>query len=119
MSSPERATSNASDRVERRPDVPRLPPHRRVVTPGHARCLEAVGHAAAGLIREQAGRRDVELNALVQRIVVTDDRVAAAQEMVDRFAKDVVAEDPVLAIWETGTTDAVRGMPIASATSPK
>jgi len=34
-------------------------------------------------IREQASGRDVELNALVQRIVVTDDRVAAAQEMVN------------------------------------
>ncbi len=31
-----------------------------------------------------------------------------AQEMVDRFANDIIAEDPVLAIWETGTTDAVR-----------
>jgi acyl-CoA thioesterase I len=35
-----------------------------------------------------------------------------AQEMVDRFAKDVIAEDPVLAIWETGTTDAVRGIDV-------
>ena len=34
-------------------------------------------------IREQAGGRDVELNALVQRIVVTDDRAAAAQELVN------------------------------------
>ncbi len=34
-------------------------------------------------IREQAGTRDVELNALVQRIVITDGRVAAAQEMVN------------------------------------
>lgn len=31
------------------------------------------------------------------------------QEMVERFAQDVFAEDPVLAIWETGTTEAVRG----------
>jgi acyl-CoA thioesterase I len=35
-----------------------------------------------------------------------------AQEMVDRFAKDVIAEEPVLAIWETGTTDAVRGIDV-------
>jgi acyl-CoA thioesterase I len=35
-----------------------------------------------------------------------------AQDMVDRFATDVIAEDPVLAIWETGTTDAVRGIDI-------
>ena len=31
------------------------------------------------------------------------------QEMVARFAKDVVAADPTLVIWETGTVDAVRG----------
>jgi acyl-CoA thioesterase I len=35
-----------------------------------------------------------------------------AQEMVDRFASDVVADAPVLAIWETGTTDAVRGIDV-------
>jgi acyl-CoA thioesterase I len=40
-----------------------------------------------------------------------------AQEMVDRFAKDVIAEDPVLAIWETGTTDAVRGVDVDAFTA--
>ena len=34
------------------------------------------------------------------------------QEMVDRFPQDVFAEDPVLAIWETGTTDAVRDIDV-------
>jgi acyl-CoA thioesterase I len=34
------------------------------------------------------------------------------QQMLDRFASDVLAEDPVLVIWETGTTDAVRGVEI-------
>jgi acyl-CoA thioesterase I len=33
-----------------------------------------------------------------------------AQQMLDRFPADVIAEDPVLVIWETGTTDAVRGV---------
>jgi acyl-CoA thioesterase I len=33
-----------------------------------------------------------------------------AQQMLDRFATEVIAEDPVLVIWETGTTDAVRGV---------
>lgn len=33
-----------------------------------------------------------------------------AQQMLDRFPTDVIAEDPVLVIWETGTTDAVRGV---------
>jgi len=40
-----------------------------------------------------------------------------AQEMVDRFAKDVIAENPVLAIWETGTTDAVRGVDVDAFTA--
>jgi len=40
-----------------------------------------------------------------------------AQEMVDRFANDIIAEDPVLAIWETGTTDAVRGIDVDSFTA--
>jgi hypothetical protein len=30
--------------------------------------------------------------------------------MLERFPSDVIAEDPVLVIWETGTTDAVRGV---------
>jgi acyl-CoA thioesterase I len=33
-----------------------------------------------------------------------------AQQMLERFPTDVVPEDPVLVIWETGTTDAVRGV---------
>jgi acyl-CoA thioesterase I len=33
-----------------------------------------------------------------------------AQQMLDRFPTDVIPEDPVLVIWETGTTDAVRGV---------
>jgi acyl-CoA thioesterase I len=35
-----------------------------------------------------------------------------AQQMVDRFPTDVVSEDPVLVIWETGTTDSVRGVDV-------
>jgi acyl-CoA thioesterase I len=33
-----------------------------------------------------------------------------AQQALERFPSDVMAEDPVLVIWETGTTDAVRGV---------
>jgi hypothetical protein len=33
-----------------------------------------------------------------------------ARQMLERFATDVIPEDPVLVIWETGTTDAVRGV---------
>jgi hypothetical protein len=35
-----------------------------------------------------------------------------AQQMFERFPSDVVAEDPVLVIWEAGTTDAVRGVEV-------
>src|SRR6516162_7622522 len=35
-----------------------------------------------------------------------------AQQMLERFSSDVIAEDPILVIWETGTTDAVRGVEI-------
>jgi hypothetical protein len=35
-----------------------------------------------------------------------------AQQVLQRFPSDVIAEDPILVIWETGTTDAVRGVEI-------
>jgi hypothetical protein len=35
-----------------------------------------------------------------------------AAQMLERFPKDVFGEDPVLVIWETGTTDAVQGVDI-------
>ncbi|MGC2202289.1 MAG: GDSL-type esterase/lipase family protein [Stellaceae bacterium] len=35
-----------------------------------------------------------------------------AQQMLERFPTDVLSEDPVLVIWETGTTDAVRGVEV-------
>ncbi len=36
----------------------------------------------------------------------------SAQQMVGRFPTDVIAEDPILVIWEAGITDAVRGIEI-------
>lgn len=36
----------------------------------------------------------------------------AARQMVARFPTDVIAEDPVLVIWEVGINDAVRGTEI-------
>ena len=36
----------------------------------------------------------------------------SAQQMLDRFPSDVLAEDPVLVIWETGTVDAVHDLQI-------
>jgi hypothetical protein len=44
-------------------------------------------------------------------ITVKNEGVArqSTRQMVERFAKDVFAEKPVLVVWETGITDAVRG----------
>jgi acyl-CoA thioesterase I len=36
----------------------------------------------------------------------------SAQQMVERFPTDVIAEDPILVVWEAGITDAVRGIEI-------
>jgi acyl-CoA thioesterase-1 len=36
----------------------------------------------------------------------------SARQNLERFATDVFAEDPVMAIWETGINDAVRGTDI-------
>ena len=36
----------------------------------------------------------------------------SAQQMVGRFPTDVIAEDPVLVVWEAGISDAVRGIEI-------
>jgi len=36
----------------------------------------------------------------------------STQEMVERFPTDVIAEDPVLVVWEAGISDAVRGIEI-------
>jgi hypothetical protein len=36
----------------------------------------------------------------------------SAHQMLERFATDVIAEDPVLVVWETGIVDAVRGIEI-------
>jgi hypothetical protein len=36
----------------------------------------------------------------------------SAQQQFDRFPSDVIAEDPVMVIWETGTVDAVHDIQI-------
>jgi acyl-CoA thioesterase I len=35
-----------------------------------------------------------------------------AQQMLDRFPTDVIAEKPTLVVWETGITDAVQGVEV-------
>jgi len=34
----------------------------------------------------------------------------STQQMVERFPTDVIAEDPILVVWEAGISDAVRGV---------
>jgi acyl-CoA thioesterase-1 len=36
----------------------------------------------------------------------------STQQMMERFPTDVIAEDPILVIWEAGISDAVRGIEI-------
>ena len=36
----------------------------------------------------------------------------STQQMVQRFPTDVIAEDPILVVWEAGISDAVRGVEI-------
>jgi acyl-CoA thioesterase I len=36
----------------------------------------------------------------------------STQQMVERFSTDVIAEDPILVVWEAGVSDAVRGIEI-------
>src|SRR6266702_5179307 len=36
----------------------------------------------------------------------------STQQMVERFPTDVIAEDPILVVWEAGISDAVRGVEI-------
>ncbi|HEX3863777.1 MAG TPA: GDSL-type esterase/lipase family protein [Stellaceae bacterium] len=36
----------------------------------------------------------------------------STQQMVERFPTDVIAEDPVLVVWEAGISDAVRGIEV-------
>jgi probable F420-dependent oxidoreductase len=58
-------------------------------------------------IREHANNRDIELNALVQRVVITEDRQAAAQEIaanVEGLSVEDALETPFLAL---GTHDQI------------
>lgn len=41
----------------------------------------------------------------------------STRQMVGRFATDVIPEDPILVIWETGISDAVRGIEVEDFTS--
>jgi lysophospholipase L1-like esterase len=70
---------------------------------------------AAGGNGQNAYPHDLEV-ALRQRhkdvpITVLNRGVArqTASEMIDRFPKDVYANEPALVLWEAGTVDAVRG----------
>jgi probable F420-dependent oxidoreductase len=66
--------------------------------------------AKLAVVRESAGDRlpEIELNALVQRVVVTDDRRAAAEELPMRrlLTPDEILDSPFLLI---GTQDEMAG----------
>ena len=76
----------------------------RTLPDGHrhaARFAPAVVDEEVGVVAAAAGGRDVELNVLVQRVIVTDDREAAAAEVAARI-EDLTTADalttPFLAI---------------------
>ncbi len=76
----------------------------RTLPDGHrhaARFAPAVVDEQVGIVGAAADGRDVELNVLVQRVIVTDDREAAAAEVASRI-EDLTAADalatPFLAI---------------------
>jgi acyl-CoA thioesterase I len=69
-----------------------------------------------------AGAPDLAYPARLQKALAADFPSAAitvlnrgvarqtTQQMVERFPRDVIANAPVLVVWETGTVDAVRGV---------
>lgn len=76
----------------------------RTLADGHrhaARFGPAVVDREVGIVRAATGGRDVELNVLVQRVIVTDDREAAAADVAGRI-EDLTAADalatPFLAV---------------------
>jgi probable F420-dependent oxidoreductase len=65
----------------------------------------AATDARIRLLREAAADRDVELNALVQRVIVTDDRRGAAEELARRWPQltaDEILDSPYVL---TGTAE--------------
>ena len=76
----------------------------RTLSDGHrheARWQPEKLDATVAHIREHAEQRDVELNALVQRVVITDDRRQAAEELaanVDGLTPEDALQTPFLAL---------------------
>jgi len=103
-------------------DDPKLPITGEHLQPGQRLKIVAIGGgstagAAAGMPEKAWPKRLEETLAAGHpgaTVTVLNKGVArqTAQEMVARFERDVVAEQPTLVIWETGTTDAVRGVDV-------
>lgn len=74
------------------------------------------GNAAGGADLAYPHRLEAALTALYPGvpISVVNQGVPrqSTQQMVDRFPADVIALHPVLVVWETGISDAVRGVEI-------
>ena len=86
---------------------------------GPLKILAIGGASTAGLAAGTAGlsypeqMRQVLLGWYPKSTITLVNKSAphqSAEQMVERFARDVFVEAPALVIWETGTTDAVRGV---------
>jgi acyl-CoA thioesterase I len=104
--------------------VPRLSERLRTAQP-----VKIVAIGGASTTRLAAGSSDLAYPHRLQEILAqsypsTPIRVVnrsvprqTAQQMLERFSTDVIPEDPVLVIWETGTTDALRGVGVDNFTA--
>jgi acyl-CoA thioesterase I len=115
------AAADCSVPAELVEDEPRLPALAEQLRQKHPITIVAIGGAttagiAAGNGADSAYPRRLE-DALRRRhpgvpITVINKGVSrqTAQQMVDRFTRDVYAFAPTLVIWETGTFDAAEGV---------
>jgi acyl-CoA thioesterase I len=99
-----------------------LPHLRRALDAGQAVTIVAIGGGSTA--GAAAGSPDLAYPHRLQQVLAEWYPKAAitvvnkgvprqsAQQMLARFPHDVIAEKPVLVIWETGIADAVRGTPL-------
>jgi hypothetical protein len=105
--------------TEASPQLPRLAARLKAHQPAK---IVAIGGAST--IGQAAGSPDLSYPHQLEQILAQDFPDASitvvnkgvprqsARQNLERFPTDVFAEDPVMAIWETGINDAVRGTDI-------
>jgi hypothetical protein len=108
-----------SEMLEAEAKLPRLAERLKAHQP-----VTIVAIGGASTYGRAAGSTDLAYPHRLERILVHDflgepitvvnKGVArqSAKQMLERFPTDVLAEDPVMVIWETGVNDAVRGTDI-------